>query len=182
MGQRLAFTLARLYRIDRTIFSRQLLPAPYYLLHASNAKFKTQYCLWFYFCLRMHKFGCEFYTLWISKYGRSFLYFILTSGWSYPEVSYEFQISISRMCDVNGVEDWDLELIYVCLWILTSESHLCCSSKFLDCDIWKWHISFGFVYPKLYNLTYEYEYPKYKNFKSLRTKRTFHVNVLGQGE
>jgi len=40
-------------------------------------------------------------------------------------------------------------------------------------------MSSRFVYPELCNLTYEYEYPEDKNFKSLRTKWTFHGNVLG---
>jgi len=42
----------------------------------------------------------------------------------------------------------------------------------------EWHVSSKFVYPKLYNLTYGYKYPEDKFFKSLKTKQTFHVNVL----
>jgi len=61
------------------------------------------------------------------------------------------------------------------------EGHLCCPGKLSDGEIHKWHISYGFVYPKLCDLTYGYEYPEDKNFKSLRTKRIFHVNELGTG-
>jgi len=32
---------------------------------------------------------------------------------------------------------------------------------------------------ELCNLAYGHEYPKAKSFKSLRSKRTFHVSVLG---
>ena len=58
------------------------------------------------------------------------------------------------------------------------ESHLCCPNKFPDDEIWKWHISSGFVYPELCNLTYGYEYPKDKNLKSLSTKWIFYMSVF----
>jgi len=59
------------------------------------------------------------------------------------------------------------------------ESHLCCPNKFSDGEIQKWHISSGFIYPELCYFTYGYKYLENKNLKSLRTKWTFHVSVLG---
>jgi len=58
------------------------------------------------------------------------------------------------------------------------EDHLLYPNKLSDGEIQKWHISFGFVYPELFELTYRYEYPEDENFKLLRIKRIFHISML----
>jgi len=48
-----------------------------------------------------------------------------------------FGFSYLEWCTVNGIENRNLKLIYVCLRILIFGSHLYCPDKLLDGEIWK---------------------------------------------
>ena len=48
-----------------------------------------------------------------------------------------FEFSYLKWRVANSVEDQNPEFIYVCLRILTSENHLCCSDKLSDSKIQK---------------------------------------------
>jgi len=88
-------------------------------LTCTNAKFKPNIALDFIFA-----YGCtnlevsfihsrfqnlEGYFYISLKLSNSYIHkWVMSSGFSYLE-----------WCTVNSVEDWDLELIYICLWILT---------------------------------------------------------------
>ena len=72
------------------------------------------------------------------------------------------------------IEIWNSFMFVYGSW--HPECHLCYPDKLPNGEIQKWHISSKFVYPKLCNLTYGYEYLEGNFFKSLRTKWTFCVS------
>ena len=98
---------------------RQLLPAPNQFWFAPNENFKIRFC-------PFHIFAYEFQYLEVifihSRFrnleGHFHISFKLLDGhiWKWIMNS---EILYPEWCVVNGVEDWDPELIYVCLRILT---------------------------------------------------------------
>ena len=103
--------------------------APYHLRHTPNKKFKIQHCTWLHFCFMDAEI--QKWLLYASDFDIQNVIFILHL--SFWKVIFESELSsrfsYPELCVVNGVEDRDLKLIYVCLLILICRSHLCCLDK-----------------------------------------------------
>ena len=144
-------TLRGYWWADGEKFEMEIASCTQLILTGIHKNFKTLLCHFHTF-----SYGCQYlkvifihFEFWNSE-GHFHILFNLLDGHIRKWVM-SFGFLYLEWCAVNGVEDWDPELIYRS-W--HSKSHLCCSDKLTNGEIQKWHISSGFIYPKLYNLTY----------------------------